>query len=1818
MPLTITPTVRVCSPLLTHHARNRVMTILASLLSLLATEISRSANFVMNASDALGSSSFNSGLDWTGGAAPAAGNTYQTAAFLLRTPASPANATFAGNSLEIQASGEFRIKSAAIITVSNLIFANTALLTLTAPTGGNGAALAGNITVNGIVTLRSGIQASENIDILTNAAPVAGTGGFTTTGSFGTVIFSATNIFSGGLTVNGGTVLVNGALTGSSVAVTSGTLGGNGFIKGAVTTYTGSFLQPGLGGNDTSTLTISNNLTLAGTTWFTLNRSNAQNTSKINGVSTINLGGNLTVTNVGTALQAGDSFTLFSATNFSGSFSSTNLPTLTYGLAWTNTIAQNGSISVFSFLPPTNAMVTNLPATQVLATSATLNGQVLSTGGQTTSVTIYYGTNNGGTNFTAWSNSVPLGIKSGLFSTVAAGLSTNRTYFFTAVATNASGLSWATPVQSFTTLAANPVATRVAMLTYHNDNSRQGQNTNETLLTLANVNTNTFGKLFSYAVDGYVYTQPLIQTNVTISGQGVHNLVIVATEHNTVYAFDADSNSGTNGGLLWKTNLGISALNSLSPYGRRYTGVNNPFTDITPEVGATGTGVIDPITGTLYVNAFTRDISGSVTNYFHRLHALDLTTGNERSYSPVIVTGSVPGNGVDSVGGVVTFNPMQSNQRPALTLANGKLFVAYAGYADTDPYHGWLFGYNATNLTLQTNYVFNTTPNAKTSVFGVNAAEGGIWQGGGGLCADTNNNLFFETGNGSFSANTNGGDYADTFMKISTTNGFAVADYFTPFDQVTLAAADTDLGSCGPLLLPDSIGSGTHPHLLVGLGKSGKMYLLDRDTLASPHYQSGSDSQILQSFIATATGIWSPPTYFNGNLYVQPSSGAMRQYSIANAAVNTTAMATAPAAFGAYNGSAVVSANGTNNGIVWVLNSAAFASSGSAVLYAYAATNISQMLYNSSLLATRDNPGGAVKMTTPTVAGGKVYVPAQFTLSVFGVQVFLDTPIISPNGGAFTNSVLISITDASPGAAIYYSLDGSTPTANSQLYTAPFLLTSNALLQTVAVQAGSANSATASATFINSAGLGSGLGLRGEFFNNASSANPFINAPVWVQTNSIINFNWGINGPNPLVGTNNFTVRWTGCVQPQYTETYTFTTTADDGVRLFINGQLLIDDWNDKTNASTKTNSLSLVAQQFYNLELDYYQKTNNASVSLSWNSPSTALNLIPQTQLYPFTNPPPTVVWLTPTNGATYTATASVSLAADADAPNNSISTVSFYANNNFLGSISNLPYALTTTGLTAGNYSLVAVATDGSGLNSTSSPINISVSAGNGLPYGLTNLAPVSSFLNMPTTSSGSLPTLLSQVGIFTNTPNMATVSGLLPYSPNTPLWSDGAVKSRYFAVPNNGGSQTPNEQITFTPTGSWTFPAGTVFVKTFQLNTDTSNPNVLRRLETRILVRDINGQIYGVTYKWRADNSDADLLASSLTENITITNAGGTTTQSWYYPSPADCLQCHTPVANYVLGLNTRQLNGNQTYPATGVTDNQLRTFNRLGLFNPAFDESNLTNFSKLSALTNLTASLQERSRSYLDANCAQCHQPGGAGITFDARYDTPLANQNLTNYPAALNLGNDHACIIKAQDVWRSMIWQRLNTTNNAIKMPPLARSLIDTNAVAVIAAWINSLPGTPALAPPNITPNGGNYFSGVNVTLSAPDTNAVIYYTLDGSIPTTNSLIYSGTFNLTSNATISASAYRTNFNNSIAPSALFFVSPVNFTSANFSTNQQFQLGFVGVNGSNYVLQATTNFANWISISTNTATTNRFNLFDSKATNYPYRFYRVLQQ
>ena len=1357
----------------------------------------------------------------------------------------------------------------------------------------------------------------------------------------------------------------------------------------------------------------------------------------------------------------------------------------------------------------------------------------------------------------------------------------------------------------------------VPILTYQYDNTRVGANTNETALAPANINTNTFGKLFTYPVDGYVYGQPLVATNVVIPGQGTHNVLYIVTEHDSVYAFDADNLVST---PYWRVSF------IYPPYTNTIqTSQDIPRNNITPEIGITGTPVIDPVSQTIYIEARTREIStfDGRTNYLHRLHALDIATGAERPNSPVIVTTrNYPGTGGSSniINGVVVpdtdgaghvlWNPLQEQNRPGLLLVNGQVYISYAQPGDILPYHGWLFAYDAQSLA-QTS-VFCLTPNGNA---------GGIWAAGNGPAADANGNIFLNTGNGTFDVKNQ--NFGDSYLKFSQLSGsLQVLDYFTPFNQASLNSADLDVSASGLILLPDSVGSAGHPHLLIGGSKAGAMYLIDRDNMG--HFNAANDNQIPQALRTAVTGqLFASPAYFNGTLYVVGNSDRLKSYAIANASIATPFLAQGSSSF-SQGTTPTISANGTSNGVVWALNIDSFNSGGAAILRAYNATNVAQELYNSSQILSRDNPGPAVHFTLPSVANGHVYVPARFQVSVFGNAIFLATPVIAPNGGSFINSRQVTLSDATPGVSIYYTTDGSTPTTNSPVYSTPFTLTHSTLVKAMAAMPGAINSAVASASFINSAELGHGTGLTGSYWSNTDSVtftNPaFANPPSFVRIDPTVNFNWNSSAPTNTMARTNFVVSWTGAIQPIYNDNYTISAFSDDGERMWINGQLVIDQWIAR-GITTNSVTLPLKAQQVYNIRLDYFQGTQNAQVGLTWSSASQASQTIPQTQLYPQTNPPPAVAITAPSGGATYTAPASISLDAVVATQTNSVSNVVFYANGTPLATLTNSPYVFTATGLAQGGYALTAVATDGSGLVSTSAPVSVTVTAGTGQPFGVATRGTVPAFFDMPAVIPpnlpGALPLTLSQTGVFADTPSMTPAGGLIPYSPNTPLWSDAALKTRWVAVPFDGTHNTPAQQISFSPTGEWLFPSGTVFVKHFGLTVDETNPNVPpRRLETRLLVRDTNGAVYGVTYKWRPDNTEADLLTTSLSEDITITNASGTRVQTWYYPSPSECLICHTPAASYVLGVKTRQLNGNYTYPGSAVTDNQLRTLNHLGLLNPAFNEANIATYAQLVSVTNQAADLTNRFRSYIDANCAQCHRPGGASeANFDARYDTPLANQGIINGLVIGNLGVNNAHVVTPQDLSRSVLYQRANSLDPNIKMPPLARNLVDTNAMAMVAAFINSLPIT-LLNSPIIIPNGGAFNASVNVSLAPPDATATMYYTLDGSQPTTNSVLYAGAFTVTNSpTTVTAYATEAGFTDSFPSSAVFNV--YSDLLSGYVTNGIFTLPLSGAPNMTYILQGSTNLIDWVALSTNVPTGSPFLLTDPNAGSFPQRFYRALQ-
>jgi hypothetical protein len=786
------------------------------------------------------------------------------------------------------------------------------------------------------------------------------------------------------------------------------------------------------------------------------------------------------------------------------------------------------------------------------------------------------------------------------------------------------------------------LAPAVDVLTYHNDNFLSGDNLAETALTPANVNAANFGKLFTYPVDGYVYAQPLVKTSVPVPGLGTHDIVFIATEHDSVYAFDANdpTNNGPSG-WLWKTSF-LNTAAGVTTVPSADTG----SADIVPEVGVTGTPVIDPTTNTLYVVAKTKEVVSSTAHYIQRLHALDITTGLDRAGSPVVIgdtTGSntntspisVPGTGDGSVGGVVTFNARKEHQRPALTLSGGIVYVAWASHGDNGPYHGWVVGYRTSDLAMV--QMFNTSPNG---------GLGGIWQSGGGLAVDAQGNLYFATGNGTFNAGfvgrqalgsngsglgyqgirnsvavqfknnptatslgtngtigssvampgfdfnagaqgasphtysatltydgttlsesvtdlttgqpfntsyvvnipaqvsgttafvgftggtagtqnaiqeidswmfgsvidhsggfashgdlTNNGnatfqgtaarltdaansqagsvfanarvditnftttftfqmragtnpiasgltfaienygggtEYGDSVLRLSTSGQLTVADFFTPWDQAALNAADADLGSGGTMLLPDSVGSAAHPHLMVETGKSGKIYLIDRDLMGRYQTPGPTSDAVVQEVTAGQAGVWGNPAFFQvnattGRIYYQGSGDVIKAYTISNGVLSASPVDRSNTAFGFPGGQPSISANGTANAIAWSLQVDAYGTSGPGILHAYNALNLQTELYNSNQTSLRDRLGGAVKFTVPTIANGRVYVGSEYSVSVFGLFAAATSTPTAPSGlGGMALSdtqIQLSWTNTATNATgikIERSLDGTT------------------------------------------------------------------------------------------------------------------------------------------------------------------------------------------------------------------------------------------------------------------------------------------------------------------------------------------------------------------------------------------------------------------------------------------------------------------------------------------------------------------------------------------------------------------------------------------------------------------------------------------------------------------------------------------------------------------------------------------------------------------------------------------------------------------------
>lgn len=500
------------------------------------------------------------------------------------------------------------------------------------------------------------------------------------------------------------------------------------------------------------------------------------------------------------------------------------------------------------------------------------------------------------------------------------------------------------------------------VLTQHNDNTRAGLNAHELLLTSSNVTVNTFGKLFTQAVDGIIVGQPLYATNVLMSDGLKHNVVYVATQHNTVYAFDADSVQGSNAAPLWSVSLdGGGTSDPIADYG--CTGTHYS------EIGVMGTPVIDPGKTTIYV--VSKTLNNSVRNF--SLHALDITSGNELLGGPVVITGTA-----QSSNGSGTFNPILQMQRPALLLQNGSLYIGFGGNGcDVYAYNGWMFAYNS--QTLQQEAAFLVTPD------GMRAS---IWQGGSGPAVDANGNIYVATANGTYDGPVGGNDFGDTVLKMGwNANTFGVLDFFTPYNQLQLSQDDLDLGSSGPVVLPDQ--PGLYPHELVAGGKQGTLYLINRDNMGQ--FNANTDAVIQSIPDAVSSELNGVPSYWNSNLYLAGDDDEIKQYALVNGLLTQQPVAQTGVLFGgAGPASTSISANGTTQGILWAIRHS------NPALFAFDATNVANELYDSTqALQARDKLVPVARFATPTVSNGKVYVGGTAALEVYGLLPVLS--VVSGN-----------------------------------------------------------------------------------------------------------------------------------------------------------------------------------------------------------------------------------------------------------------------------------------------------------------------------------------------------------------------------------------------------------------------------------------------------------------------------------------------------------------------------------------------------------------------------------------------------------------------------------------------------------------------------------------------------------------------------------------------------------------------------------------------------------------------------------------------------
>ena len=1324
-------------------------------------------------------------------------------------------------------------------------------------------------------------------------------------------------------------------------------------------------------------------------------------------------------------------------------------------------------------------------------------------------------------------------------------------------------------------------ASGVDVLTQANDTLRTGGNLSETILTTSNVSTATFGKVFTYTVNGQVYAQPLYCSQVAFGGAiGTRNVVIIATENNYLYAFDADNQSVSGAGpLIWYA--------SPTLFGNPAAQGNGSCGDLYPTAGITATPVIDKANGIIYLVA--KSFDG--TAYHDVMHAISLYTGIELTNWPVAIAGSYNG---------ATFAPQWHQCRPGLLMQSvggtPTIYAAFTSHCDQGTWQGWIFAVSATETPSISN-VYCTCPTYN---------GGSIWQSGKGLVADAAGNIYCATGNALNAAAIDGSatttDKAMAVLKLSAS--LQVKDFFIPSNSVNDNAVDYDLGSGGPLLIPGT-------SYLVQAGKTGYIYLLDTGNLGgyTPALSGGDNANAYQWFpglTGSGDSNCQCPIYWNApagpHVYYWAGANVIKAFPFSG-----TALATTPDSQGSVvpvhrQGGISLSANGSisGTGIIWGIcsggsdnNPSGGTGSLPGSLYAYDAENLSAgpLWTSDQNAAGRDTLGNYSKLSYPTPANGRVYVPTRdgassttFTSCSVVVYGLLAPWTTMPAALAFTAqpSVCMGLVPISPPIQVSV-LDGNGNLVTSATNTVTLSLGANPGAATLAgtLTVSAVNGvATFTGLTISQGGTGytlvaTSMPSAGAFVGTDIGA-PAVSGSTTAVTGGfdVVGGGTGIMDPSDQFQFGVLAVSGAFDLQARVNAILdtppasgpddalaglmarsTLGADSDNALALVYPSSVPAHasntggyDYQDRDAGITTLLAPSAFTPSATAIPVDYPATwlrltfdgtvfTGYASVDgSSWTPYATSTPADPGEYLagcslgLAVTSASPVtaataqfrnlslngVAWLTPATSAPITVAPPgiVATPVIAPPPRSYSGPVTVSLSDITPGAI--ITYTLDGTTPTSGSTAYagpfpVAGTTTVSAIASASQLQSSTVASAlytvtGTAAYGMPSRPPITP-ISLPASLVTNPPPLLSQTGVFTSVDNppgtfssldsQAPSPGIIPYTVINPLWSDGASKNRFIALP-------PGGQITFSPTGEWSFPVGTVMIKTFILGATL--------LETRLIL--LTGASpntgYGVTYKWLPDGSDAQLMGSGspagLPDGLNETEASG---QVWHYPSRTECVTCHTSNAGFVLGPKTRQLNTTFTYPATQVSDNQLRTWNYLQMFTGDIGEANIPGFEQLVAVTDPSTTVLNQVKSYLDANCSYCHRPNGASTAWNGLYDCPLAGMGLVNaVPQKGTLGTPGALLVYPQNTALSVLYARIISLNPAIEMQPLAHNVVDSAAAGVISQWIMSLPADPAPTLSSVqtfTPVIGG--SGTTVLINGANLQDTIQVSFNGTATT---------------------------------------------------------------------------------------------------------------